>query len=240
MLTLKRIDDWMEEYRQGRISELKDLAALINEIRAAKIHDQQTINVISDETKKYYDSVELVKDTYGRTYEGHPRGSRYNGNAATPGYTVEDVVVRGYSSKAPTIEADFVSTITFRGIGYPLSSNYHGAHHELIGRIIKRYGHTVSDYQSLTLQKVSDVAYNVERDDAWIIKTATKETQERREAIEAAVKKICGDEIVSGTDTNDGILVKGSNGKVAHVWAIHAGGYNIQCLHIRVLVKEVK
>ena len=69
---------------------------------------------------------------------------------------------------------------------------------------------------------------------------AHKDMLAQKQAIEAKVEKICGKEITHIDEFAADIYVKGSNGRVAHIWAITAGGYNIQCLHIRVLVKEKK
>lgn len=78
------------------------------------------------------------------------------------------------------------------------------------------------------------------RSDEWCRDKAHKEMLQQKRTIEEKVKKICGDEITEVNDSFDGIYVKGSNGRVAHLWKISAGGYNIQCLHTRVLVKEMK
>ena len=72
------------------------------------------------------------------------------------------------------------------------------------------------------------------------LKIIRKRIDNHRKAIEAKVAKICGDHIVEVCDEWDGVYVKGENNRIAHLWAIRAGGYNIQCLHTRVLVKEVK
>lgn len=78
------------------------------------------------------------------------------------------------------------------------------------------------------------------RSEEDIRKKAHKDMIRQKEAIEAKVKKICGNEITHIEETECDIYVKGSNGRIAHIWSIGAGGYNIQCYHIRVLVKEVK
>jgi hypothetical protein len=71
------------------------------------------------------------------------------------------------------------------------------------------------------------------------VKKIEREVKYKREIILAKVKKICGDEVTEVAEVaGDGIFVRGSNGKVAHLLAVYAGGYNIQCLHIRVMVKE--
>jgi hypothetical protein len=83
-------------------------------------------------------------------------------------------------------------------------------------------------------QDMQLIAYSKAEQEARVVKDIKREL----EAILAKVKKICGDaeEIM---DVADGYNVKGNKGQ-AHIWAIGAGGYNIQCYHIRVLVKEIK
>lgn len=66
-----------------------------------------------------------------------------------------------------------------------------------------------------------------------------KDVDSKRKNIINRVKKICTEEIIEVAEVpGDGLFIRGANGKVAHMWAIFAGGYNIQCLHVRVLVKE--
>lgn len=77
------------------------------------------------------------------------------------------------------------------------------------------------------------------RTDEWIANRAHKDMIAKKKAIEAKVAKICG-EVVDVNDQGCDIYVKGSNDRIAHLWRILAGGYNIQCLHTRVLCKEVK
>lgn len=77
------------------------------------------------------------------------------------------------------------------------------------------------------------------RSEEWIAARAHKDMLAKKKAIETKVAKICG-EIVDVDDQGCDIYVRGTTGKVAHLWRILAGGYNIQCLHNRVLCKEVK
>ena len=88
---------------------------------------------------------------------------------------------------------------------------------------------------------VGDIDLIFGRDEEWIRKYCAKQKEAKRKYIMDKVKKICGNEIeeVSGKEIND-LYVKGNNDKIAHIWAITAGGWNIQRLHIRILVKEIK
>lgn len=66
-----------------------------------------------------------------------------------------------------------------------------------------------------------------------------KDVDYKRKNIIAKVGKICTADIKEVMEVHgDGLFIRGANGRVAHMWAVFAGGYNIQCLHIRVLVKE--
>lgn len=78
------------------------------------------------------------------------------------------------------------------------------------------------------------------RDEDWIRKYCTKQKDLKRKYIIDKVTKICGSSVeeVSGEEVSD-LYVRG-NGRTAHIYAITAGGWNIQKLHIRILVKEIK
>lgn len=86
----------------------------------------------------------------------------------------------------------------------------------------------------------SEVEWVKSHDVIQIRARAHKEMLNQKKAIEEKVKKICGEQLTNVEEIGGEIFVKGSNGKLAHIWSIYAGGYNIQCLHVRVLVKEVK
>lgn len=77
------------------------------------------------------------------------------------------------------------------------------------------------------------------RTDEWCKTRASKDAAAHRKSIEQKVHKIIGD-VVEISEDCDGWYLNGSNGKRCHMWFIYAGGYNIQCLHVRCLVKEVK
>ena len=86
---------------------------------------------------------------------------------------------------------------------------------------------------------VADTKLVEGRDEAWIRARAHKDMIRHKEALEAKIMKIC-DQIDSVMDEFGEYYIKGTNGKVAHVWRINAGGWNIQRAHTRVLCKEVK
>ena len=73
----------------------------------------------------------------------------------------------------------------------------------------------------------------------WCKERAVKDAAAHSKAIEQKVQKMIGD-VVEILETFDGWYLNGSNGKQCHMWFISAGGYAVQCLHTRCLVKEVK
>ena len=85
---------------------------------------------------------------------------------------------------------------------------------------------------------VADTKLVEGRDEAWIRARAHKDMIRHKEALEAKIIKIC-DQIDSVMDEFGEYYIKGTNGKVAHVWRIFASG-PVQRLHTRVLCKEVR
>ena len=85
----------------------------------------------------------------------------------------------------------------------------------------------------------SDYAQTEGRSEEWCKERAVKDAAAHRKSIEQKVQKLIG-EVVDILEDYDGWYLNGSNGKRCHMWFIHAGGYNIQRLHIRCLVKEVR
>lgn len=86
---------------------------------------------------------------------------------------------------------------------------------------------------------VADTKLVEGRDEPWIRARAHKDMIRHKEALEAKIMKIC-DQIDSVMDDFGEYYIKGTNGRVAHVWRICAGGWNIQRAHTRCLVKEVR
>lgn len=85
----------------------------------------------------------------------------------------------------------------------------------------------------------SDYAQTEGRSIEWCKERAVKDAANHRKSIEQKVQKMIGD-VVEILEDYDGWYLNGSNGKRCHMWFIYAGGYNIQRLHTRCLVKEVK
>lgn len=79
--------------------------------------------------------------------------------------------------------------------------------------------------------------------DAWIRSIYEKEAQQKKAALLLKIQKIVGTitkvDLFLGVDGNLNGFITGTEGKCS-VEAIYAGGYNIQRLHFRTLIKAVK
>lgn len=87
---------------------------------------------------------------------------------------------------------------------------------------------------------VQDFNYVENRDEKWCIERAAKDADSHRRAIEQRVRKYIGEVIKVDKCPGDGWYLLGDSGNKCHMYFIEAGGYNIQCLHIRCIVKPVK
>jgi hypothetical protein len=87
---------------------------------------------------------------------------------------------------------------------------------------------------------VQDFKYVENRDEKWCIERAQKDTISHRRSIEQRVRKYIGEVVKVDKCPGDGWYLLGDNGNKCHMYFIEAGGYNIQCLHIRCIVKPVK
>lgn len=86
---------------------------------------------------------------------------------------------------------------------------------------------------------IQDVELCKYRDEKWCIDRAHKDAVDHGKWIEGKIKKLLvGVEEIEEYGNCDW-LIKGTNGKTAHMWFITAGGYNIQRKHVRCLLKEV-
>lgn len=73
-----------------------------------------------------------------------------------------------------------------------------------------------------------------------IIERVKKETAAQKTDIIARTYKLLEGEATGVQDCGWTLFLSAANGQKVKLWAVEAGGYNIQCYHIRVLVKAVK
>lgn len=66
-----------------------------------------------------------------------------------------------------------------------------------------------------------------------------REKQLKKQDIILLVEHICTRELTGIKEVGNELQILGSNGKIARMWATTSGGYNIQCLHTRVYVREL-
>lgn len=66
-----------------------------------------------------------------------------------------------------------------------------------------------------------------------------REKQLKKQDIILSVEHICTRNLVGIREIGNELQIQGSNNKIARMWATSSGGYNIQCLHIRVYVREL-
>lgn len=85
----------------------------------------------------------------------------------------------------------------------------------------------------------ADVNLTYGRDEQWIVERAHKDMLAHKKWIENKIEKMLV-KVDKVDKVTDGWYLTGTNGKVAHMWFVPAGGYNIQRFHYRCLVKEVK
>ena len=122
-----------------------------------------------------------------------------------------------------------------------ISPNYHN-----VEKIMKDNGMSYSEYSKIKRDKFSSVALKLENDYDWQVtlnKIIEKEIENKRNLLIERVIEVTG-KVTDATQLfiadNGEIngIITGEKGS-AKVNTIYAGGYNIQCLHFRVLVGKV-
>lgn len=209
--------DYIEKYRQLRERQLLDARKArqdwLTTVRSQP-KPQRLINIVPEEHKRAFGC-----------------------------YTCWDVSARAYVVETDTYVA-VLDIYTLDGTEYrhvlavetkdPKHSNRWRMKDEVVAEL-SQFGKFLSDRQvSMTDYKNTDG-----RTEEWCKERARKDAAAHRKSIEQKVHKIIGD-VVEILESHDGWYLNGSNGKRCHMWFIYAGGYNIQCLHVRCLVKEVK
>lgn len=237
MFKSKLFEQWLSEIKEARIKALFEVKEMVATFKKAN-REQCTHEVVS------YDPFERAaneSDAYKNYIKEHyknihiiPEMSQCCCFKTTKEYGVhESEEYDRYSGKVKQVKT-FTSLIIIDGEVYEDYLYSTGSYIKA-----KETYDGLADYLRTREHSLSDANLIDRRDEAWIIKRAEKENENLRKALIAKVEKICGPEIVEVTDAIE-LYLKGSNGRTAKLWAISAGGYNIQCLHTRVLVKEVK
>lgn len=227
-MELKLLEKWMNDYENARFNQLVKTKELMNKYKTAR-KSQRTLDVnyssynrdrepvIIPEMNQY--CCATITPNWKRVIEPKiitertPEGIKYK--------TVETTVIVEYIDMDGVLYPEYVTG----GDYWKMREKYNGYE-----QYLKANGCSMSDEQWLSIGRTEED----------IKAKAHKDMLNQKKTIEQKVKKICGETLTNIDDTKGEIYVKGSNGRVAHIWAIQAGGYNIQCLHIRVLVKEIK
>ncbi len=211
-MELLLLNEWMNQWKQQRKETLLDLIQLEKDINEA-IKTQSTLLISG------YTNVGLKEN---EVYI--PSARQYCYLKISPNYRLVEYIDRNKTQES------VVCTYNIRG--FEVEHTRTGrAPFDATQKMLNILGYSASDYS---------LVYQIKRTSQWVEDKAEKDMQRHKKQIEAKVEKICGTEITHVTETDGEIIVKGSNNKIARIFAIRAGGYNIQCLHIRVLVKEVK
>lgn len=224
----KKLDEWMEQYEKEIYDKLIETQQLMREWKEEK-RAQKTLDV---NYRTYYMDKEPVMIPEMKNYCCaiiSPNWERVMEKAIVKHYT-ENEGIKLTTEEVPVI----IDKIQIRGQfykdyvaggDYSVSKKYNG-----LETLLKVHGCSLSDADWISIG----------RSEEDIRIKAHKDMLNQKKMIEAKVRKICGDEITNVDDESGDIYAKGSNGRTAHIYAIWAGGYNIQRLHIRILVKEVK
>lgn len=222
MFELKTLNKWMEDYENAIYNKLTRTKKLYEAWHQA-CKEQKTLDV--NGYKDDPNSVEIPEMRQCCCWKISPRWEKkeikiYDKTGTLIIETIE-------------VEGDEIENLVYAAVGWEtqktnafrdLKDRYNG-----LKTLITKFGCAYSE-----------VEWVASHDDNQIRGRAHKEMLAFKADIERRVEKICGKELTNIDEGCEGIYAKGSNGRTAHLWAIYAGGYNIQCLHVRVLVKEVK
>lgn len=225
---IKLLDKWMEDYENSRFNQLIKTRELMEKYKTEK-RAQKTLDVNYESYHKGQQPVII------------PEMNQYSCATISPNWkrVIEPTIITERTAdgrKYKTVDAAvIIDQVEIDGKLYPeyitggdywrMKEKYNGYE-----QFLKANGCSMTDEQWLSTIRPETV----------IREKAHKDMLQQKKAIEARVKKICGETLEEIDDSSGEIYVKGSNGRWAHLWAIEAGGWNIQCLHIRVLVKEIK
>lgn len=221
----KKLEKWLNDYEEAMF---KELMGLKKEIEYAKPIIRKQLN---NGKQCLYDLNELKEKFPG--YASWMMPERYELRVVSDSF---------WNKNAYYLDA----IVNIGGKDYNHTVMYHTANYRIEPNKLSALNQYVFDkgYNPKDIELIEG------RDEEWISRFCAKEKEAKRKYIEAKVEKICGKELeeVSGECVGD-LYVKGNNGKIAHIWAITAGGYNTDVIvnvkhgqrrHIRILVKEIK
>ena len=228
----KQLDEWMNDLEQE----------LLNDYRAAAKARRDWIDAIhqaqrSADLELYYD----IRDRFKSDYRGYCITK-----VTSRVHEAEAGEIKGvrYYALIDDIQIDNVYYSRVIAFGAAKDSEVRGTYSDM--RIAqKRFEeqldteHGFAAFLRARHAYAADVALVEGRDDEWIVARAHKDMLAKKRSVEAKISKIC-DSIETISDECGEIYVKGTNGRIAHLWRILAGGYNVQRLHSRVLCKEIK
>lgn len=224
---MKLLDKWMADYEEEVYNGLIRTQELMRKWRTA-LKEQRTLVVNGYRDEENRVEIPEMKNCCGWNISPNWRKEYLTVNALTKQYEcvfiVEQIEVEG--EMYDNLLYDQTPWEAMRYFSVEEKKNKLNGLHNLL----QKNGCSISDMRWLENGRTEEDIRN----------RAHKDMLKHKEAIEKKVEKICGTEITHIDEFACDIYVKGSNGRVAHIWAIQAGGYNIQCLHIRVLVKEMK
>lgn len=216
MLKFKAFMEYIDEYRQVRENQLlaaKKAREDWMQTARSQVKSQRLINIVPEEYRRGF-------GCYSLWY---------------------------VSNKAKFIETDdYVAVVDFYtidGNDYRVvlavdTKNNNRDRWKMKDRAVEELSQHLKFFSDRKISK-SDYAQVEGRSVEWCKERAVKDASAHRKSIEQKVQKMIGD-VVEISEDLDGWYLNGSNGKRCHMWFIYAGGYNIQCLHTRCLVKEVK
>lgn len=227
MFESKLFNEWLEEIKNNRIKALFETKEMVKKFKEAK-KEQSIYKVCGyDILRDLENETESYKDYLKKEYKYHhvipemKSCSCWKTTQKIARYEEDDNVTITEFINIDGVEYEnYLYSTSYKC--YKYKEKYNGLANYLLTK-----SHTLSDANLID-----------GRDDSWIIKRVEKEVENLRKSLIAKVSKICGEEIVEVVESSE-LYLKGSNGRTAKLWAISAGGYNIQCLHTRVLVKEV-
>jgi hypothetical protein len=225
-------EGWLKEVLEQRISALRTARDLVKDYKNARYDQIQNKGKFIEYkgTRSYMEKIKVSQEYEINTVKlDQPIQTYYSWR------NLDRKDKKEYINELVYLNA----IIEFKGqkIKETLSVNDRQAENDYYASNYKDGIKTVLETNGLTMTEYETAEG---RDDEWINKRAEKENQELRLWVEKKVKAICGDEILEATEVSGELLVKGSNGRIAKIWSVRAGGYNIQRLHTRLYVKEHK